>query len=100
MQRLGYDRFVAQGGVWGCAITNALGGIGAPAVQAVHFNMFPIYETMEARDAQEEKALKRLHGNSPSCSVRRCARASVAHAEDDPGRRSRPFPRRGCAGVI
>lgn len=60
MRRLGYDRFFAQGGDWGYAITNALGGIGAPAVQAVHFNMFPIYETMEARDAQEEKALKRL----------------------------------------
>src|SRR3712207_6254758 len=42
MRRLGYDRFVAQGGDWGYAITNELGGIGAPAVQAVHFNMFPI----------------------------------------------------------
>ncbi len=60
MQRLGYDGFVAQGGDWGYAITNALGGIGAPSVQAVHFNMFPINDTMEAVDAQEEKALKRL----------------------------------------
>ena len=60
MHRLGYDRFVAQGGDWGYAITNELGGIGAPAVQAVHFNMFPIFETMEAADAQEERALKRL----------------------------------------
>jgi epoxide hydrolase len=60
MRRLGYNRFVAQGGDWGYAITNALGGIGAPSVQAVHFSMFPIFETMAARDAQEEKALKRL----------------------------------------
>ena len=60
MQRLGYDRFAAQGGDWGYAITNALGGIGVPVVQAVHFNMFPIYETMQARDAQEERALQRL----------------------------------------
>lgn len=60
MRRLGYDCFVAQGGDWGYAITNVLGGIGAPTVRAVHFNMFPIYETMEARDAQEKKALKRL----------------------------------------
>lgn len=60
MRRLGYDRFVAQGGDWGYAIANALGGIGAPTVKAVHFNMFPIYATMEPRDAQEEKALKRL----------------------------------------
>jgi pimeloyl-ACP methyl ester carboxylesterase len=60
MQRLGYDRFVAQGGDWGYAVTNALGSIGAPVVQAVHFNMFPIFETMEARNLQEECALQRL----------------------------------------
>lgn len=60
MQRLGYPRFVAQGGDWGFSVTNALGAIGAPTVQAVHFSMFPIAETMEARDAQEKVALKRL----------------------------------------
>jgi epoxide hydrolase len=36
------------------------GAIGAPRVQAVHFSMFPISKMMEAWDAQEEKALKRL----------------------------------------
>lgn len=60
MRRLGYDSFFAQGGDWGYAVTNALGGIGAPAVRAVHFNMFPIHAGLEARDAQEEKALRRL----------------------------------------
>lgn len=60
MHRLGYDRFVAQGGDWGYAITNALGAIGAPAVQAVHFSMFPIVETMQATNPQEERALQRL----------------------------------------
>lgn len=60
MQRLAYDRFFAQGGDWGYAITNALGGIGAPVVEAVHFNMFPINETMTARDGQEKRALMRL----------------------------------------
>lgn len=60
MRRLGYDSFVAQGGDWGYAITNSLGAIGAPAVCAVHFNMFPIVETMEAMTPQEEKALARL----------------------------------------
>ena len=60
MRRLGYDRFVAQGGDWGYAITNALGGIGGPAVQAVHLSMFPIYETMEPRDDQERAAKARL----------------------------------------
>ncbi len=60
MHRLGYERFVAQGGDWGYAVTNALGGIGLPAVRAVHFNMFPVFETMEARDSREEQGLSRL----------------------------------------
>lgn len=60
MRRLGYEQFVAQGGDWGYAVTNALGGIGAPTVRAVHFNMFPIFEGLEARTPQEQKALARL----------------------------------------
>ncbi len=60
MRRLGYDSFVAQGGDWGYAVTNALGAIGAPAVRAVHFNMFPVFETLDAQTPQEEKALARL----------------------------------------
>lgn len=35
-QRLGYDRFVAQGGDWGSAVANALGALGSPAVEVVH----------------------------------------------------------------
>ncbi len=60
MQRLGYHRFVAPGGDWGFSVANVLGAISVPAVQAVHFNMFPNSETMEASDAQEERVLKRL----------------------------------------
>lgn len=60
MRRLGYDGFFAQGGDWGYAVTNALGGIGAPAVRAVHFNMFPVFETLDAQDDRERKALARL----------------------------------------
>ena len=60
MRRLGYEGFFAQGGDWGYAITNALGGIGKPAVHAVHFNMFPIFPDMEARNEQEQQALNRL----------------------------------------
>ncbi|MEJ7558607.1 MAG: epoxide hydrolase family protein [Pedobacter sp.] len=59
MHRLGYDGFFAQGGDWGYAITNALGGIGLPAVRAVHFNMFPIFPGMQAKNMQEEQALQR-----------------------------------------
>ncbi|MFD3486633.1 epoxide hydrolase family protein [Streptomyces sp. NPDC058665] len=60
MRRLGYDQFVAQGGDWGYAITNALGAIGAPTVRAVHFNMFPVFERMEAQDEDERRGLERL----------------------------------------
>ncbi|HQZ48310.1 MAG TPA: epoxide hydrolase [Microbacteriaceae bacterium] len=38
MKRLGYDRFVAQGGDWGSDVTNALGASGDPAVTGIHLN--------------------------------------------------------------
>ena len=39
MKRLGYDRFVAQGGDWGAAVTTAIGLSGDPAVAGIHLNM-------------------------------------------------------------
>jgi epoxide hydrolase len=39
MRRLGYGRFVAQGGDWGSAVTTAIGISGAPEVAAIHLNM-------------------------------------------------------------
>lgn len=39
MKRLGYDRFMAQGGDWGSAVTNAIGASGDPAVLGIHLNM-------------------------------------------------------------
>src|SRR5690606_20191017 len=39
MVRLGYDRFVAQGGDWGAAVTTALGVLRPPACLAIHLNM-------------------------------------------------------------
>ena len=50
MKRLGYDRFVAQGGDWGSAVTNALGTTGDPAVAAIHLNF------VIARPAPEDMA--------------------------------------------
>lgn len=63
MQRLGYDRFVAQGGDWGSAVTNALGGSGDPAVIAIHLNMVPLRLTPEeiaAATPDEKQALASL----------------------------------------
>jgi pimeloyl-ACP methyl ester carboxylesterase len=39
MKRLGYTRFVAQGGDWGALITEILGSIAPPELVAVHTNM-------------------------------------------------------------
>jgi pimeloyl-ACP methyl ester carboxylesterase len=43
MARLGYDRWVAQGGDWGSAVTTAIGMIRPPACAAIHVNMPLVY---------------------------------------------------------
>jgi pimeloyl-ACP methyl ester carboxylesterase len=43
MARLGYDRWVAQGGDWGAAVTTAIGVIRPEACAAIHLNMPLVY---------------------------------------------------------
>lgn len=60
MRRLGYDRFYAQGGDWGAAVSNALGSLGAPEVLGIHINMvlsFPDAEEVQTADAEEQRFL-------------------------------------------
>jgi pimeloyl-ACP methyl ester carboxylesterase len=39
MRRLGYDRFVAQGGDWGAFVTMNLAGLAPPELKAIHLNL-------------------------------------------------------------
>lgn len=63
MQRLGYDRWVAQGGDWGSAVTSAIGIIRPEACLGIHLNMpiaRPLPEDLSNPDPDEQKALAAL----------------------------------------
>jgi len=63
MKRLGYTRFVAQGGDWGAAVTSALGQRDAEHVTGVHVNMAivgPDPETMNDLTEFEQRSLASL----------------------------------------
>jgi pimeloyl-ACP methyl ester carboxylesterase len=51
MRRLGYTRFVAQGGDWGAAVTTAMGIARPPECAAIHLNMPLVFP--EAEDLAE-----------------------------------------------
>ena len=76
MQRLGYDRFVAQGGDWGSAVTNALATSGDPAVAGIHLNFViarPDAEDMaDLTDAEkaEQQALRQEYVTDVKASLR------------------------------
>jgi pimeloyl-ACP methyl ester carboxylesterase len=47
MRRLGYERWVAQGGDWGSAVTTAIGVIRPPTCAAIHINMPLVFPTSD-----------------------------------------------------
>jgi len=47
MKRLGYQRYFAQGGDWGAAVTTAIGMLAPPECAAVHLNMPLVYPGRE-----------------------------------------------------
>ncbi|BCB76804.1 epoxide hydrolase [Phytohabitans flavus] len=62
MGRLGYDRYVAQGGDWGMAISLRLGLADPEHVAGVHLNMFVTFPPSdpEALNGLDERDLKRV----------------------------------------
>lgn len=63
MQRLGYDRFVAQGGDWGAMVTTCIGMRDPEHCRAIHLNMPiapPDPDTLGDMTATEQAALKSL----------------------------------------
>ncbi|QQD19189.1 epoxide hydrolase [Spongiibacter nanhainus] len=61
MQRLGYSSYIAQGGDWGSAVTNAIGGLQSSGCQAIHINMAiaaPTEEDLANLGPRETSALE------------------------------------------
>lgn len=63
MSRLGYQKWLAQGGDWGSAVTTAIGAMKVEGCSGIHLNMpiaQPLPEDLEKPGPDEAKALARL----------------------------------------
>jgi pimeloyl-ACP methyl ester carboxylesterase len=63
MARLGYERYAAQGGDWGAAVTVAMARLAPPQLAGIHLNMPLVIPPASERgepDAQQQTALKAL----------------------------------------
>lgn len=61
MSRLGYSSYIAQGGDWGSAVTNAIGSLESSGCRAIHVNMAiatPSEEDLANPGAREISALE------------------------------------------
>jgi hypothetical protein len=57
MRRLGYTRYVAQGGDVGAAATDAMGRLGPEGLVGIHTNLFvPALGGVMPTDTEEERA--------------------------------------------
>lgn len=57
---LGYERFGAQGGDWGSAVTHRLGSDHADVVAAIHLNLFQALRPGDSADSDEAQYWKRV----------------------------------------
>ena len=58
MRRLGYARYVAQGGDWGAAVTTALGALAPDGLAAIHLNMPISFAGPDQQDFTPEETVK------------------------------------------
>lgn len=59
MPRLGYRRYIAQGGDWGSGVTHALGALKPPELAGIHLNFFAAFEPpIGDPPTEEEKEAK------------------------------------------
>ena len=62
MERLGYDRWLAQGGDWGAAVTTAIGALRPAGCAAIHVNMPLVYPTAADREGAGLRELDYFKG--------------------------------------
>lgn len=59
MQRLGYDRWAAQGGDWGAGVTTTLGYMAPPGLVGIHLNMV-LFQPSDDERADADEAEQRM----------------------------------------
>lgn len=64
MQRLGYDRYVAQGGDWGSAVTRAMAVQRVPGLIGIHLNMVVCFPPPDEDFADAEALESRRRGGA------------------------------------
>jgi hypothetical protein len=76
MKRLGYTKFVAQGGDWGAIITEVMGAQAPPELFGIHTNMANVIPATSTRQRfpvrRRQRTLRRREGRLRATELRLC----------------------------